>query len=240
MTEQKYLLQTAPYVDKNVNDLSIKELQSHYERVKSKLDDSLKLSDEHKNDSEFIDQLGSYDRDVKMILRVLDKKRNVRNDHFLNWLFEDTPNWDLLSSDDLIELFERSSIKYGDSTSGGGGAKKEKQLDPQDVEALEREKLKPSDDESHSTHLDMATVESPSKPEKRIQLMRAVSNRDMNDPIDTQAELQEGLDLRSPLSNRDVEGQMDDYMESHESVDSIRDRAKKKYAKKIKDAFLEL
>lgn len=225
---KKYILHTDPYKNKNADDLSIKELQDHYDRVKSEMDANLKAKDDHQEDPEFTNLIGSYEYDVKLILRVLDEKRKVRNDHFLNWLFEPTPNWDTLTFDDLVQLYERSTVKYGDSTSGGGGAKKEKQLEPQDLEALEQEKLKPTESESHSTKLDMASVENATKRKRYISTMREVSNRDANDPIDTEAEYQEGNDLKSPLSTRDVDAEMEDYK------NKVRYKAKEKYDKKFK------
>lgn len=224
---------------KNADDLSIKELQDHYDRVKLKMDENLKVKDAHQDDFDFMNLLGSYERDVKLILRVLDEKRKVRNDHFLNWLFETTPDWDILTFDDLVHLYERSTVKYGDSTSGGGGAKKEKQLDPQDLESLEQEKLKPTDDESHSTKLDIASVENATKRKKFVSTMRAVSNRDFNDPIDTETELQEGDDLKSPLSARDVEGEMEAYKAKHSDISDLRQEAKDRYDKKFKEIMRE-
>ena len=216
-------------IDSNLSDL--KSQQDELDAQRNAVAEELKASSEEisKAQAEF-DELKS--KDAEMLQR-LDDARKTRNDQFINWLFNEYPDLNDFTFDELCTWIQKKSFSTSTSTtSSGGGAKKEKQLDVQDSEQIARDKVASSID---ITGIEPVMMDDESPTQNLMNKNQVQINRDLNDPIDTMGEVSDAREYEEALGNRDVEHEVDKTLDAKVRHKEIM----KKYAKSL-DLGLDL
>ena len=158
--------------------------------------------------------------------------RKQRNAELVDWWMRTYPQFDEMSLSQLQTWLDVAARRFKPSNSGGSGGKI-RHLSVQDAEKLQLEKTEAKNDRQSIGNVDSDNKgKSDSKPESQTlaDKQRIFTNRDENNPIDTESEVQDAEEISSPLGNRDVDKEVHDYIEDHplpeDHPDSELDRKK--------------
>jgi predicted RNase H-like nuclease (RuvC/YqgF family) len=195
-------------------------LQDSLSSSRTELD---KLSDQQ-------DQRNEIANDLK---KELEGAKKQRNNELVDWWMRTYPQFDEMSLTQLQSWLDSAARRFKPSTSGGSGGKI-RHLSVQDAEKLREEKVATKDDEHSIGNSSVKNVhnddDSSNKTQTLAEKQRIFTNRDENNPIDTESEVEDAEEISSPLGNRDVDKEVHDYIEDHplpeDHPDSELDRKK--------------